>query len=188
MLIPESLSWFKQSLAGYQEIRDRLTLREGRLFISKGKHLKMEPCVQSKSRARSPYDYVKETEKLKQIAPEFVWEKALKIFHKKRVHRRPRRPSTTTCEPRLSGGLRAGFEPAAKTCGSLWGTVSSWSPTAKRMTKFEPASKSRGSQGGCPVEPESRLLRGSCEISPETASEMLRTRNQLLQVVLQLLQ
>ena len=70
--------------------------------------------------------------------------------------------------------------PSTSTCGA--------SLTARRMTRFEPASKPRGSQGGCPVEPESRLLMGSCEITPETASEMLRTTNQLLQVVLQLLQ
>ena len=56
------------------------------------------------------------------------------------------------------------------------------------MTKFEPADKSRSSQGAGPVEPEPGLPRGSCEISPETAAEMLRTSNQLLQAVLQLLQ
>ena len=41
-------------------IRDRLTLREG----GARKHLKMEPCVLSKSRARSPYSYLREVEKL----------------------------------------------------------------------------------------------------------------------------
>ena len=138
----------------------------------------MEPCVLSKSRARSPYSYLREIEKLNEVTKKM----------RERSGHKPRSPSTTTCDSRLSARMRTGFEPAVKTCGSLWGSISSWSPTAKRMTRFKPASKSRGSQGGCPVEPESRLPRGSSEISPETASEMLRTTNQLLQVVLQLLQ
>ena len=87
-------------------------------------------------------------------------------------------------EPRLPGG----FESEAKKDGSLWGTVSFWSPKAKRMTKFEPADKSRGSQGAGPVESKTGLPRGTCEVSPETVAEMLRTSNQLLQAVLQLLQ
>ena len=66
------------------------------------------------------------------------------------------------------------------TCGSCL--------SARRMRRFEPARKPRGSQGSRPVEAESRLPRGSCEVTPETASEMLRTANQLLQVALQLLQ
>ena len=38
------------------------------------------------------------------------------------------------------------------------------------------------------MEAESRLPRGSCEVTPETASEMLRAAYQLLQVTHQLLQ
>ena len=163
----------------------------------------METCFQSKTRDHSPFSCKKEierrkqleAERLKRFAPESVWEKVLKMFDEKpggslrRFNRKQRAREAKEAlyndgESRLPGRS----EPAAKRCGSMWGTVSFWNPKAKRMTKFEPADKSRGSQGAGPVEPKTGLPRGSCEISPETVAEMLRTSNQLLQAVLQLLQ
>ena len=66
------------------------------------------------------------------------------------------------------------------TCGSRL--------SARRMTRFKPAGKQRGSQGSRPVEAESRLPRGSCNEMSKAVSEMLLTANNLLQAAHQLLQ
>ena len=163
----------------------------------------MESCVRARPRSPNPYNCMKEVEKrkrleaesLKRFAPDSVWEKALELMRKRpegalRRFNRERR-AWEAKEALYNHGepcLIEGFEPEAKKDGSLWGTVSFWSPKAKRMTKFEPADKSRGSQGAGHVEPKTGLPSGSCNISPETVAEMLRTSNQLLQAVLQLLQ
>ena len=164
---------------------------------------KMESCVQARPRSRSPYDCKKEFEKWKQLqaeqlkrfAPNDVWGRHVHQMRNRpdlaldRIHRELRDREAKEFF-REYGGLRlpGGLGPEAKKEGSLWGTVSSWSPKAKRMSKFEPADKSRGSQGAGPVESKPEPPRGSSDASPESVAGILRTSNQLLQAVLQLLQ
>ena len=81
-------------MRGARRHRTLSTLRVGGLFVSKGspKIAKMEPCVQSKTRDRSPFSCMTEIEKrrqleakwgLKRFAPDSVWEKALELMRKR---------------------------------------------------------------------------------------------------------
>ena len=138
------------------------------------KVIKMKSYGQARPRSRSPYNHPKEFLRWKQpevecligSAPDSVWDRALgsmrkipedavRRFNREQREREAKEALYNNGEPRLPEEL----ESVTKRDGSLWGTVSFWSPKAKRMTKFEPADKSRGSHGAGPWS-QSRDSRG----------------------------